>query len=135
MPTGMLSTLLLENPSLLFALSDVSPSDALEAFGDITSIGNRLVEGTNCPSVQFGNEGDPQMVQVCIDPATHLIRQFVFKIKSTEFPTAGAASILVNYTTMGPQPYFSPQHFAWTPPAGATDVLEAAGSESKQNAF
>lgn len=134
MPAGVLSTLLLQNPSLLFALSDTRILDAMEGFGDVKKVEDRTVNGTKCPVLQFGDETNKNSVQIAFDPGTHLIRQFTLNIKS-EFAQGGevmpgTASILVDYKAINSQqPQFPAGHFAWTPPAGAQNLLEATGSE------
>lgn len=133
MPAGVLSTLLLQNPSLLFALSETRILDAMEGFGDVKKIEDRMIDGAKCPALQFGEESDQNQVQIAFDPATHLIRQFVLSIKS-DFAQGGEilpgiAAIVVDYKAISPQPSFSEDHFAWTPPPGAQNILEAAGAE------
>ncbi len=134
-PVGVLSTLLLQDPSLLFAMTDTRVADVLRTFGEAKRVRDAVVDGTTCPVLQFGAEGEPNRVRLFIDPQTHLLRRFVLDLKSSRDPlgrpTGGDAAVAVEYRHVTPQDTFEAQHFAWTPPPGATDVLEAAGAEPK----
>ena len=45
-------------------------------------------------------------------------------------PGAGEAAVTVDYTGIEPREGQVAGRFAWTPPPGAMDVLEAAGAEA-----
>jgi len=133
LPGGVLSLLLVQNPSLLFAMSGAPILDVMEDFGDVRKVDDHNVNGTSCPTLQFGKEEDENRVQIVFDPQTHLIRQFLLNIKSTftqgDEEVPGTADISVDYKTISPDPHFPAEHFAWSPPADAEDLLESAGSE------
>lgn len=134
LPMGLLSTLLLQNPSLLFALTDTPVSELLRSFGSVSRLQDADISGTKCPVLQFGTAADPNRVRLFVDPKTHLIRRFVLDLKSGSAPGKGEndAAVTVEYKGVLTPDGFNSEHFAWTPPPGATDVLEAAGAEPRQ---
>ena len=136
LPMVVLRTLQMQNPSLLFALTQSPLKDFTGAFGAVKRVGDQVIDNTNCPVLQFGADADPHKVTLLIDPKTHLIRRFILDFTTALAKTGRSgvkdAMIMIDYTrvALGSVPN---SEFAWSPPTGAVDVRELArATEDKE---
>jgi peroxiredoxin/outer membrane lipoprotein-sorting protein len=122
-----------QNPSLLLAITKSASDELKDLAGDVTRLPDTTLDGdpTAYPTIQF-ELPTHQRVTMLIDPATSLLRQVRYDWEKTLEQRGAAdvksADVTIDYTTVKTDVVGADdhQHFAWTPPAGATLASAAA---------
>lgn len=122
-----------QNPSLLFALTTNSFQEVADSFGKVTKLEGEKIGGKTFPGLEFVSKENGGRMVMRIDPETHLIRQFVVdfsaSLKESGAQDVNSATVTVDYSDITAKPVFAANHFEWSPPKDATDMLEGAGAQ------
>jgi peroxiredoxin/outer membrane lipoprotein-sorting protein len=123
-PAPIPQALTRQNPSLVLALAtdaaqELSGNTKVEKVADV-SLGDSVY-----PTLQLTpDKGAP--LTLLIDPATHLIRQARFDLKSSAERQGAVdvktALVTIDYTKVDPSPKLADDVFAWSPPQGAKEA-------------
>ena len=138
LPSPIPQVLSSQNPSLLLAL-ERAPLESLPTLGqNLKKVADHTIEGKPFTRLLATLPGDLNMT-VLIDPKTHLLRRIALRpanppaTQPADRKVGGVAApapvemvqLMLDYTTIDTSPQFAPEHFAWNPPEGATDVATA----------
>jgi len=127
LPPDHATILVMQNLSLALSLSD-DPAEELRRMSSRISVGeSENVDGQQLLSLRL-TVADRGPLELLIHPETKLIRRIVMdfgpvfaKIGRTDVTSA---LFTVDYTTIDARAQFKPESFAWSPPAGATNVAQ-----------
>lgn len=122
-----------KNPSLLLAMTDDETPFLVEKATTVDRGEDVTINGTAFTSLKIGT-GQDATVNVLIDPATSLIRQWSVDLKAAlekrGQQNVKVASMTIDYATSKPEAPPAAEAFAWAPPDGAKDAAKmAAGGE------
>ena len=123
-----------QNPSLALAMSADPTAELKKEFSSIKKGDAVKIDGQSYTALAL-SDGDATTT-LLIDPATNLVRRASMDL-SPQLKSRGAkdvkkAVVTIDYTSTTADAPAQDESFAWTPPAGAKDVAEMAGSDGKE---
>jgi thiol-disulfide isomerase/thioredoxin len=139
LPKACGSLLKEKNPSLLLAVTEQQDTPFLADRAVSIDKGDDVtINGTAFTSLKVATEHDAN-VNVLVDPATSLIRQWSVDLKSSlqkrGQENVSKALMTIDYATVKPEAPAGADVFAWAPPPGAKDATKQAaaggGGEAK----
>lgn len=129
LPPDVQSILAAQNVSLALAISKDPAQQLTDTADQIQTGADQQIEGKPYRVLELSLKPD-QRVTMLIDPQTHLVRREITDLtnplRQRGRKDIKSAELIVDYPTIRPNAPLKPEHFAWSPPEGAKDLVAAA---------